>query len=239
MQQLGRHKARPRPSRQHGSCHHDREDATGSEAFLGAEEGQVAKGNCQDHLRQNVAVVTDLLAPQAQQVHREPTEEEAEQWADHHTLEAEFRQPCRSAEGCRIHIFDEHHLKQIEEDNGSAVVEQRLATDQHGQPWRHPQGVEDGHHRHRIRGRGDGAKGHGQGPVPLVGQNVLGGHAGQYGTDNHSRHSHDEATPEAALHHAHVHVHGLGEDERRQEGEHEQMRIDVVPQVQGQLEGVG
>ena len=120
------------------------------------------------------------------------------------------------------------------EDHGHAVVEQRLAADDHGERvWRaellekgyHGDGVGSGHHR---------TKGHAQipGPVPSARDDILDDDGEEGRSDGDAREGERGALAHAVFEDVEVEVHRVAEDQRGDEGVEQQVAVHGFPDLE-------
>mmetsp|Transcript_117029 Transcript_117029/g.331199 ORF Transcript_117029/g.331199 Transcript_117029/m.331199 type:complete len:368 (-) Transcript_117029:342-1445(-) len=158
--------------------------------------------------------------------HREGHEAEtnAEKHRRAHHVEEETANSGRCQRGTKQ---DLQH--KCEDDNSGAIIEEALASNEHGQPRRDAQRVEERDHRHGVGGGEYGTEEQRDGPTPTIGQNVDCNGRYEEGAQEDPGAGEDHDLGEALRSQFHIQGHGLSEEERRQERVEQNVRVDVLP----------
>jgi len=120
------------------------------------------------------------------------------------------------------------------EDHGHAVVEQRLATDDHGERVGRTELLEKGDHGDGVGGRHDRAKGQAQVPAPVRGarDDILDDDGEESRSDGDAREGERGALAQAVFEDVEIEVHRVAKDQRRDEGVEQQVAVHGFPDVE-------
>lgn len=136
-----------------------------------------------------------------------------------------------------VRLSERHVVEQEEEDDGRAVVEHGLTRYQGRELLRRAHLLEERDDGDWVGGSKDGAHEHGVRPAPVVIEHEARQERAQERAERDARAGKEQNLQERLAEGVEVHMYGVAEQQRRQEDEQQEVRVDFDPHADRRADG--